>query len=126
MLLASLGATGLSRRNLRFRFADFWLTLPGDVALFAPWRRSSFPPAVTLNRFFAPLCVFCFGISRVSRLFRRSRVLARSQHHHHVAAVEKRRLFHDSYLLHVLRQPHQQVTAALRVGGFPPTEHDRH
>src|SRR5581483_366479 len=88
--------------------------------LFIARRRRIFPPAVTLNRFFAPLCVFCFGICRVLLLALRSGVLRRTQDHHHVPAVEERRLLHQPDLLHVVREPHQQIASPLRMAGLAP------
>src|SRR3954462_9736988 len=82
--LTSLPASGASRRKLRFRFDDFF----SSMWLFIARRRRILPAAVTLNLFFAPLCVFCFGIC----LSLQSGVFRRAQHHDHVAAVEERRL----------------------------------
>src|SRR3712207_6907641 len=87
-------ATGLSSRKLCRRFADFFSRL----WLFIARRRRSFPVPVSLNRFFAPLCAFCFGI-----VSRHSRVLRRRQHHDHVASVEERRRFDRADLLDVVR-----------------------
>src|SRR5262249_3448580 len=114
----SLGATGLSCRT-RFLFAGFLLTRwpGGDVRLSR--RRRIFPAALTLKRFFTPLWVFVFGISLYSR------VLRRRKHHDHVPPVEHRLRLDLSDLLDVLRQPHQQVAPALRVGRLSTPEHDR-
>src|SRR5918999_572763 len=112
---ASVPETSCALRNLRLRFADFFSRL----WLFIAWRRRSFPAPLTLKRFFAALDVFCFGISR------HSCVLRRPQHHDHVPPVEEGRRFDDSELLDILRQPHQQVTAPLRMAGLPAPEHDR-
>src|SRR5439155_17360313 len=114
--LASAPLTGASLPKLRLRLGDFF----SSRWLFIARRRSSFPVPVTLNRFFAPLCVFVFGIC-----FRNSRVLRRSQHHHHVPAVLQRRRFDLADLLHVLREPHQQIAPPLRVVLLAPPEHDR-
>src|SRR5436305_4596297 len=106
----------------RLRFPDLLFTRwPGGVVRIRR-RRSSLPVPVTLNRFFAELCVFCFGIF----FFLYSCVLRRPQHHHHVPAVEERRRLYLPDLLHVLGQAHQQVAPALRVSGLPAAEHDRH
>src|SRR5581483_6668791 len=113
----SLATTCSARRKLRFRFGAFLPRLWLRIA----WRRSSFPPAVSLNRFFAALFLFCFGISASSR----ADALRRPEHHDHVPPVEERRGLHHSDLLHVLRQPHQEVSTALRVRGLAPPEHDR-
>src|SRR5207244_218698 len=88
--------------------------------LFIACRRSTLPVPVTLNRFFAPLCVFCFGI-----VSRHPRVLCRAQQHHHVPAVEERWRLDLTDLLDVLCQSHQKVAAPLRVRGLAPSEHDR-
>src|SRR5947209_2516662 len=78
------------------------------------------PVPVTLNRFFAALRVLIFGISF------HSCVLRWTQQHHHVAAVEERLGLDHPDLLDVLGEAQKEVTAALRMGGLPPTEHDRH
>src|SRR3954463_10116389 len=78
------------------------------------------PVPVTLNRFFAALLVFCFGISFHSCVFRRA------QHHHHVATVEKGLGFDLPDLLHVLGEPEEEVPATLRMGRLATAEHDRH
>jgi hypothetical protein len=54
--------------------------------LFIACRRRIFPVPVTLNRFFAPLDVFIFGICL------HSYVSQRCQNHDHVAAVQERLL----------------------------------
>src|SRR5712691_2925909 len=95
-------STGLRKRRLRL--ADFF----SSRWLFIARRRSTLPVPVSLNRFFVALCVFCFGI-----VSRSSCVLGRTQHHHHVPAVEQGRGLYLPDLLHVLRQPHQQIAAAL-------------
>src|SRR5215207_11740914 len=53
-------ATVVGRRRLRFRFADFLVRMWLLNAL----RRRTFPAPVTEKRFFAPLWVFIFGMSR--------------------------------------------------------------
>src|SRR5262249_19051089 len=110
-------STGVSLRKRRLRFGDFfssrWLRIAG--------RRITLPVPVTLNRFFAALCLFVFGIS-----FRHSRVLRRSEQHRHVPSVEERLLLDLADLVHVLRQPHQQVPPTLRVRRLAAPEHDRH
>ena len=53
-------ATVVERRRFRFRFGDFFVRMWLLNAL----RRRTFPEAVTVKRFFAPLCVFIFGIAR--------------------------------------------------------------
>jgi hypothetical protein len=59
MLRTSPGVlTVVGRRNRRFRFADFFVR----IWLLNARRRRTFPDAVTLNRFLAPLCVFIFGM----------------------------------------------------------------
>src|SRR5262249_858856 len=114
--LRSPGATGSSFPKLRFRFGDLcsrlWLRIDG--------RRSSFPLAVSLNRFVAALRVLVFGIFSLH-----PSVLRRAQQHHHVPSVEQRRRLDLADLLYVLRQPHQEVAPALRVGRLAPAEHDR-
>src|SRR5215216_1258973 len=87
--------------------------------LFIALRRRSFPVPVTLNRFFAALCLFCFGISHDSC------VLRRPQQHDHVPPVEERRRFHGADLLDVVGETHQQVTSPLRMARLASPEHDR-
>src|SRR5436190_13844155 len=119
MVFSSLGATSVSCRP-RFRFPGLLFTRwPGGVVLWRR-RRSTLPVELSLNRFFAPLCVFVFGI-----VFCNSRVLRRPEHHHHVAPILQRRRLDLADLLHVLRQPHQEVAATFRVVLLPPAEHDR-
>src|SRR5438067_569972 len=113
---ASPGASGWSRPKSRLRF---WLFF-SRMWLFIACRRRSLPVPVTLKRFFAPLCVFCFGI-----VSRHPRILRRPEQHHHVPSVEERRRLDLPDLLDVLRQPHQEVAAALWVRGLAPAEHDR-
>src|ERR1044072_9600997 len=113
----STPATGVSLRKPRLRLDVFFVKL----WLFIAWRRSSLPPAVTLNRFWALLDVFVFGIFPLH-----PRILRRAQDHHHVATVEERLRLDLTDLLDVLRQAHQQVATALRVRRLPAPEHDRH
>src|SRR5262249_22921694 len=113
---ASEGSTGCCCRKLRLRFADFF---PSRWA-FGAFRRSSFPVPVTLNRFFAPLCLFCFGI-----VFCDSCVLRRPEHHDHVPPVEERRRLDEPDLLDVLGETHQQVASPLRMARLAAAEHDR-
>src|SRR5262249_8993549 len=71
---SSLGATCTLSRP-RFLFPGLLFTRwPGGVVRWRR-RRKIFPAAVTLNRFFAPLFVFCFGIVL------HSCVLRRAEHH---------------------------------------------
>src|SRR5438045_2031322 len=84
-------------------------------------RRINFPPPVTLNFFFAPECVFCFGIVSFC-----SCVLRRSEHHGHVPALEERRRLDLPDLLDVLVETHQEVAPALRMLALAAPEHDRH
>src|SRR3954469_24894100 len=119
MTFWSLDATGSLCRP-RFRFPGLLFTRwPGGVVR---WRRRriSLPVELSLNRFFAPLCVFIFGI-----VFCNSRVLRWPQHHHHVPPVLQRRRLDLADLLDILRQAHQEVTASLRVILLAPAEHDR-
>src|SRR3954452_7274238 len=95
-------STGWSLLNWRFCFGDLFISFP-DIWL----RRVSFPVPVTLNFFFAPECVFCFGISL------HSCVLGWAEHHRHVPPLEQRLRLDQADLLHVVREPHQQVAAAL-------------
>src|SRR5205823_12308385 len=101
----------MSRPNLRFFFdglcSRLWLRIVG--------RRRIFPVPVTLNRFFAALRVLIFGISF------HSCVLRWTQQHHHVPAVEERLGLDDPDLLDVLGEAQKKVTAALRMGGLPPS-----
>jgi len=96
-LFVSARVSRRSLRNPRFFFADFvsklWLRIAG--------RRLIFPVPVSLKRFFAPLCVFVFGI-----VFH-SCVLCRAQQHHHVATVEERLGLDRPDLLDVLREPEE-------------------
>jgi hypothetical protein len=54
---ANAGETSTDLRSLRFRLVVFlvrmWLCID--------WWRVTLPVPVTLKRFAAPLCVFCFG-----------------------------------------------------------------
>src|SRR5262249_18748210 len=111
----SEASTGCCRRKLRLRFADFF---PSRWA-FGAFRRRSFPVPVTLNRFFAPLCLFCFGI-----FFGDSCVLRRAEHHDHVPSVEERRRLDEPDLLDVLGETHQQVPSPLRVSRLAAPQHD--
>src|SRR5207244_2335634 len=105
-----------SFRKPRFRLDDFFSRL----WLFIARRRSSLPPAVTLNRFLALLDVLIFGISL------HPRVLCRTQNHHHVAAVEEGLRFDLANVLDVLGESQQEVAAPLRMGRLATPEHDRH
>src|SRR3954453_14949902 len=119
MTFWSLDATGSLCRP-RFRFPGLLFTRwPGGVVR---WRRRriSLPVELSLNRFFAPLCVFIFGI-----VFCNSCVLRWPQHHHHVPPVLQRRRLDLADLLNVLRQVHHQGSTALRVVLLAPAEHDR-
>src|SRR5271154_5649527 len=98
-------ATGWSLLNARFRFGD----LCSRLWLWPAFRRRSLPVEVTLNFFLAPEFLFIFGI------FLHSRVLRRCHHHRHVAAFEERLGLDQADLLDVLGEPHQQVTAAIRM-----------
>src|SRR5437868_14464039 len=113
---ASPLSTGWSLPNARFRFG----LLCSRLWLFIACRRVSFPVPVSLNRFLAPLCVFCLGI-----VFVYSRILRRPEQHDHVPSVEERRGFDLPDLLDVLRESHQEVPAAFRMGVLAPAEHDR-
>src|SRR5438105_960293 len=115
-LRSSASATGTSLRKPRLRFADFFSSL----WLFIACRRRTLPAADSLNRFFAALDVFVFGI-----VSRHSRILRRPEQHHHVASVEEGRGLDLPDLLDVLREAHQQVTAPLRMGRLATAEHDR-
>src|SRR5437588_8333561 len=98
-VLTSLGASPTSWVNLRFFFdglcSRLWLRIVG--------RRRILLVPVTLNRFFAALRVFCFGISFHSCVFRRA------QHHHHVAAVEERLGLDHPDVLHLVCEPEEQI-----------------
>src|SRR6476660_72042 len=98
-------STGIGLLNRRFCFGDLcsrrWLWFAD--------RRMSFPVAVTLNFFFAPECVFCFGI------FLDSCVLRWAEHHRHVPPFEERLCLDLADLLDVLREAHQQVAPAIRM-----------
>src|SRR5213595_2622709 len=113
----STPANGVSLRKPRFRLEVFFVKL----WLFIARRRSSLPPAVTLNRFLTLLDVFVFGIFPLH-----PRVLRRPQNHHHVASVEERLRLDLTDLLDVLREPQQQVAAALGMARLTAPEHDRH
>src|SRR5581483_5808147 len=109
------GATGRFLLNARFCFAGLcsrlWLWFAG--------RRSSLPLPVTLNFFFAPEFVFCFGISL------QPRVLRWRQHHRHVATLEERLGLDRPQLPDLVGEPRQQVAAAVRVLALAAPEHDR-
>src|SRR6478735_4701678 len=108
------GSTGLSLLNWRFCFGDLFMSFP-DIWL----PRISFPVPVTLNFFFAPECVFCFGISLDSRILRWA------EHHRHVPPFEQRLRLDQADLLHVVRQAHQEVAPTIRMLAFAAPEHDR-
>src|SRR4051794_26209244 len=98
-VFAFAASTGWSLLNWRFCFGDLFMSFP-DIWL----RRSSFPVAETLNFFFAPECVFCFGISL------RSCVLRRAKHHRHVPPLEERLGLDETDVLDVLCGAHQEIT----------------
>src|SRR5215210_9484439 len=106
MRLVSTPATSWALRKACFRFDVFFVKL----WLFIAWRRSTLPPAVTLNRFLTLLDVFVFGIFPLH-----PRVFRWTQNHHHVAAVEQGLRLDLPDLLDVVREPQQQVAAALRM-----------
>src|SRR6267378_4353869 len=108
------GSTGWSLLNWRFCFGDLFMSFP-DIWL----RRSSFPVPVTLNLFFAPECVFCFGISFDSC------VLRWAEHHCHVPPFEERLRLDQADLLDVVGEAHQQVASAIRMLALAAPEHDR-
>src|SRR6478672_5111739 len=107
-------STGWSLLNWRFCFCDLFMSFP-DIWL----RRISFPVPVTLNFFFAPECVFCFGISL------HSCVLRWAQHHGHVPTLEQWLGLDQADLLHVICEPHEQVAPAIRMLALAAPEHDR-
>src|SRR5882724_4772983 len=109
------GSTGWSLLNWRFCFGDLFMSFP-DIWL----RRSSFPVPVTLNLFFAPECVFCFGISFDSC------VLRWAEHHRHVPPFEKGLRLNQADLLDVICEAHEQVAPAIRMLALAAPEHDRH
>src|SRR5204863_5103545 len=109
-------STGWSLPNARLRFG----LLCSRLWLFIACRRVSFPVPVSLNRFLAPLCVFCLGI-----VFVYSCTLRRPEQHHHVPSVEEGRGFDLPDLLDVLRKSHQEVPTPLRMRVLAPSEHDR-
>src|SRR6478672_13332267 len=108
------GSTGLSLLNWRFCFGDLFMSFP-DIWL----PRISLPVPVTLNFFFAPECVFCFGISLDSRILRWA------EHHGHVPPFEERLRLDQADLLHVIREAHEQIAPAIRVLALAAPEHDR-
>src|SRR4029079_1661083 len=107
-------ATGWSLPKSRLRFDDFFVRL----WLFIACRRISLPAPVTLNRFFAPLPVFTFGMSHHC-------VLRRAEHHDHVPPVERRLLLDLPELLHVGGETLEKSPTPLRMEVLPPPEHDR-
>src|SRR4029079_2359465 len=107
-------STERSLLNWRFCFGDLFMSFPDIWA-----RRISLPVAVTLNFFFAPDCVFCFGISLDSC------VLRWAEHHGHVPPFEERLGLDQADVLDVVRQAHQQVASAIRMLPLAPPEHDR-
>src|SRR5947209_11403719 len=114
-VFALSGSTACALLTARFCFGD----LCSRLWLWFALLRSSFPVPVTLNFFFAPECVFCFGISL------RSCVLRRAEHHCHVPPFEERLRLDETDLLHVLREAHEQVAPAIRMLALPAAEHDR-
>src|ERR1051326_7878230 len=108
-------STGRSLLNWRFCFGDLFMSLPDIWA-----RRISLPAAVTLYFFFAPECVFCFGICL------RSCVLRRAEHHRHVPPFEEGLGLDRPDLLDVVREPHQEVAPSVRMLALAAPEHDRH
>src|SRR4029079_15763099 len=107
-------ATGWSLPKSRLRFDDFFVRL----WLFIACRRISLPAPVTLNRFFAPLPVFTFGMSHPC-------VLRRAEHHDHVPPAERRLLLDLPELLHVGGETLEKSPTPLRMEVLPPPEHDR-
>ena len=53
-------ATVVARRRLRFRLDDFLVRM----WLLKAFRRRTLPDAVTVKRFFVPLCVFINGLKK--------------------------------------------------------------
>src|SRR5437763_9921888 len=114
MVFSFAASTTDSLPSWSFCFGDLFRRFP-DI-----WPRLiSLPVPVTLKFFFALECVFCFGISL------RSCVLRRAEHHRHVPPFEEGLGLDETDLLHVLREPHQQVTAAIRMLTLTAAEHDR-
>src|SRR5438309_7543024 len=107
-------STGWSLLNWRFCFCDLFISFPDFCGA-----RISFPVAVTLNFFFAPECVFCFGISLDSC------VLRWAEHHCHVPPFEERLRLDQADLLDVVGEAHQQVASAVRMLALAAPEHDR-
>src|SRR4051794_37908347 len=105
MALTFAFATGLNLLNACFCLGDWF----SKLWLCPAFRRRSFPVEDTLNFFFAPELVFIFGI------FFDPRVSGRSQHHRHVATLEERLGLDRPELLHLFCEPHEQVTAAIRM-----------
>src|SRR5215472_3793691 len=108
---ALVTSTSLRKRRLRFDdfFSRLWLRIAG--------RRRILPLAVTLNRFFAELRVFVFGISF------HSCVLRRAEQHHHVASVLERLGFDLADLLDVLGEAEEQVAPPFRMRLLASPEH---
>src|ERR1700710_1401500 len=71
---AKAGETSTDLRSLRFRLVVFLVRMWLCIA----WLRITLPVPVTLKRFAAPLCVFCFGTG-VSLCSRRALPASRSQ-----------------------------------------------
>jgi len=114
-LFASLEATPYVFRKPRLRFDDFFSRLWLLIAC----RRRSFPAPLTLKRFFALRDVFIFGIGF------HSHVPVRRQNHDHIATIEDWLLLDPAKILHVLREPHEEVATPLRMERLAPPEHDR-
>src|SRR5690349_19881411 len=103
-VFAFAASTGRSLLNWRFCSGDLFISFP-DIC----GARISFPVPVTLNFFFAPECVFCFGISLDSCILRWA------EHHGHLPPFEDRLFLDDTDLLHVVCEAHEQVTPAIRM-----------
>jgi len=110
--------------NMSFWGAKVIISLFGTIPVIGThlveWIMGDFLPGdATLNRFFAPLPVFTFGI------WFHPCVLRRPEHHDHVATVDRRLLLDLAELLDVLCETVEKHPATLRVKVLPPPEHDR-
>src|SRR5215467_785670 len=116
--------TSISR--LRFRLVVFLVRM----CRACEWPRLTLPPAVSLKRLAAPLCVFSFGI--ISPLlfdrFTSSNIIfmnsffLRRQHNKHVHSFKLRPYFHYSCFREVLFEPLQQRETEFLVSNLAATK----
>src|SRR5215207_3490762 len=110
-------ATIVGRRRPRFRSADFLVRM----WLLNAFRRRTFPVPVTEKRFFAPLWVFIFGITRS-----RCRALLRRENHGHRLPFHLRVALDLRDVRELGRHPVDDHPPELRVGDLSAAEHHGH